>query len=380
MKTGDFSSVHLVLFFSRNVSLALWDWVGMIEREVALYKRLQKYGIRISFITYGNQADLSYSGLIPGIQILCNRWRLPRRWFEILVPFLFAKALKSCTVIKTNQIDGAEVAIRSARIWKKPCIARCGYMFSYVMSRLYGEESAKARHSLEVERRVFTGASVIVVTTVEMQRDVEKRKLSGTPRIVVIPNYVCTDQFAPQHVKKDFDVVFVGRLSKEKNIAALLEVVKQLRLKALIIGTGELKQSLQEAYGTLGGLVQWHDRVPSRELPAQMNRTTLFVLPSLFEGHPKTLIEAMACGLPVIGANSPGIREIIRDGENGLLCGVDVGSIQETVTKLLKDPELQQRLARNARDFVVENFSLNRIVEKELSLLEVYGRPGNDVG
>jgi glycosyltransferase involved in cell wall biosynthesis len=83
----------------------------------------------------------------------------------------------------------------------------------------------------------------------------------------------------------------------------------------------------------------------------------------------------MACGLPVIGADSPGIRELIVHGETGWLCGLDAKSIREAILYLLARPDLRAELGRNARRYVVENLSLERIVEMELALLrEVAGQ------
>jgi hypothetical protein len=62
--------MHLVLFFTRGVSLQTWDRVGMFDREVAIYRRLHDRGVQVSFITYGNRLDLNYADRIPGIRIL----------------------------------------------------------------------------------------------------------------------------------------------------------------------------------------------------------------------------------------------------------------------------------------------------------------------
>jgi glycosyltransferase involved in cell wall biosynthesis len=77
----------------------------------------------------------------------------------------------------------------------------------------------------------------------------------------------------------------------------------------------------------------------------------------------------MACGLPVIGGDSPGIRELIRHGENGWLCGTDAASIRQAIRTLLGDEALRRRLGQAARAFAVEHFSLDRVVELELEVL-----------
>jgi glycosyltransferase involved in cell wall biosynthesis len=114
--------------------------------------------------------------------------------------------------------------------------------------------------------------------------------------------------------------------------------------------------------------------VPNSELPGYLNRAGLFILPSFYEGHPKALIEAMACGLPVIGADSPGIRELIRHGETGYLCGTEPESIREAIQDLLDSPTLSAQMGHHARQFVIENYSLDRIAELELALLKEAAR------
>ena len=120
----------------------------------------------------------------------------------------------------------------------------------------------------------------------------------------------------------------------------------------------------------MNGRLEWKGNLPNIELSGFMNRSRIFVLPSHYEGHPKTLIEAMSCGMSVIGADSPGIREIILHGENGLLCGKDPESIAQAIKQLLDDPELGQGLGDNARQFVLQNYALEDIVKKELEIIK----------
>jgi glycosyltransferase involved in cell wall biosynthesis len=100
----------------------------------------------------------------------------------------------------------------------------------------------------------------------------------------------------------------------------------------------------------------------------------MFILPSHYEGHPKTLLEAMSCGLPVVGTDVPGIRELIVHGETGYLCDPSSQGIRAAIGELLWNKDLRKRIGTNAREYVVENVSLSKIVDKELALLrEVSG-------
>jgi glycosyltransferase involved in cell wall biosynthesis len=78
----------------------------------------------------------------------------------------------------------------------------------------------------------------------------------------------------------------------------------------------------------------------------------------------------MACGVPVLGADSPGIREQIVHGETGWLCGTDPESIRSGIQCLLRDEQLRTRLAKNGRAFIEQNYSLERVAESEYNLLQ----------
>ena len=106
------------------------------------------------------------------------------------------------------------------------------------------------------------------------------------------------------------------------------------------------------------------------ELPAIYAECDIFVLPSLYEGHPKALLEAMSCGMAVVGAEVPGIAEVIEDGETGALCGTDATSIRATLSGLARDSDRRARLGAGARRYIERTLSLDLTVDRELALLE----------
>lgn len=361
--------MNFVLFFTRGNSLKTWDEVGMFDREVALYKRLQEKGYTISFVTYGGPSELHYKDRIPGINILCNKWHLPTFLYQRLIPYLHGSLLCHADLIKTNQTNGAEVALSAAKKWKKPLIARCGFMWSLNIGRKMGNQSSKALHARNIEERVFRAAQKIIVTTPMMAGIIAERIPESIHKICVIPNYVETDRFSPLvNIEKEYDVIFVGRITSEKNIKSLLDAMDSLEIRLALIGEGSLKKSYQKEYSSLGNRIAWVGRVPNRDLPFYLNKARIFILPSLYEGHPKVLLEAMSCGLPVIGANSPGIREVIEHGENGWLCGTDSKSIKNAINYLLSNPVLCEKIGENARKFSVEHVSLDKVIEMEMGV------------
>ena len=346
-----------------------WDEVGVFAREVALYERLRDRGVTVSFITYGNSEDLEYSGRLRKINILCNRWGLSDGNYQRFLHLIHAKPLMSCDLIKTNQMNGADIALRAAKFWKKPIIARCGYMWSFNEAKERGYDSIEAHNVRDLEAKVFDQADRSVVTTQTMLEDIVSRIPNISERARVIPNFVDDSIFCSLgNVQKRYDIIFVGRLSREKNIEALLRAVKDIDTKVLVIGKGPLQDLVINSSDSINGTIEWKKRVSNSELPNYFNASQLFVFPSLYENHPKALIEAMSCGIPVIGADSPGIREIIHHRDNGFLCGTDSESISSAIENLLANPDLCKNLGRNARKYAVENFSLNGIFEMEYQL------------
>jgi glycosyltransferase involved in cell wall biosynthesis len=83
---------------------------------------------------------------------------------------------------------------------------------------------------------------------------------------------------------------------------------------------------------------------------------------------PKSLLEAMACGLNVVGTDVMGIQEVINDGETGMLCKPDSASIGKAIRTVLDDIDIdeRQRISKNARQEVIENYSFDSVLQDEL--------------
>jgi glycosyltransferase involved in cell wall biosynthesis len=365
--------LRLILFFTRNVSLQTWAQNGSLQREIALYSQLRKKGVSISFVTYGSKEDLVYAQEAQGIEILCNHWNLPPRWYERLLPFLHANLLRRADVIKTNQTNGAETALRAAQLWRKPLIARCGYMWSDLAES--SGRHAEAEQARRIERKVYHAARRVVVTTPSMKEYAVLRYELPSTQVQVIPNYVLTDMFSPGVSRPASHLIcFIGRLSEEKNLPALIQACEGLDVELVLIGEGHLRASLQELARQIGVKVHMPGNLPHHQLPDLIRQSAIFALISAHEGHPKSLLEAMSCGIAVLGADSPGIREQILHGETGWLCRTDAQSVRAGIQHLLANPALRKKLGRQARRFIEENYSLDKVVEMEYSLLQTVVR------
>jgi glycosyltransferase involved in cell wall biosynthesis len=362
------TSPRLLLFMTDGMSLRAWGAGGMLEREIALYKRLQERGVPVTLVSYGGRDELAYAETLGGIRIVCNRWGLPQGVYRAWLNRLYRG--RGQWIAKSNQTPGAEAALRAARRGGGRFIARCGYLFSEFNERAHGTDSAEARQARALEGRVFAGADRVVVTTSAMKDDILRRYGLSEERVRVIPNYVDTRAFTPALIPTgDRRVCFIGRLESQKNPLALVEAAAGLDVDLLMVGEGSLRGEIERRAAELGVRLVLTGSRPNPELPGLLQTCALFVLPSRYEGHPKTLIEAMACGLPVLGADVPGIRELILHGETGWLCSAEPEGIRAAIQTLMQDANLRARLGQAARAFALKHFSLDRVVELELALI-----------
>lgn len=358
----------ITLFFTRGVSLRTWDKIGMLEREVSLYRRLVERGLMVDFISYGGPDDLSFRDRINGIELKCNTLNLPVSIYERAIPWLHAKTLRDSAIVKCNQVSGADAAMKAARRFNKPFIARCGYLASDFARQAHGNDSREAQTARDLERRVFTGADRVVVTTEQMRRTVIDDYGVSDKNIRVIPNYVDTEIFRPQGRRVANRICFIGRLVEQKNLFVLLDALSGLDIELVMVGEGHLRPSLEDRAGELKISVTFMGNVNHRDLPEILGKSSIFVLPSLYEGHPKALLEAMSCGLAVIGADTPGIRETIDDGKTGILCKPEASEIRNSIVRLQENSNIRKSLGEASRMFIKEKFSLDIIINKELSL------------
>jgi glycosyltransferase involved in cell wall biosynthesis len=187
-----------------------------------------------------------------------------------------------------------------------------------------------------------------------------------TDGAVELSNCVDTEPFMhPAHPKDRGEfgfagdsVVFcyLGRLGPEKNLSLLVDAFIRVAESEphaclLLLGDGPSRSEAQEklrAHG-LTGRVHFAGRTPYESVPDLLAAADVFVTPSVSEVHPLVVMEAMAAGLPVIGVHSPGVGDIVRDGETGFLTHGDAPGFASRMLELARDPDVRTRLAGAAR-------------------------------
>ncbi len=177
-----------------------------------------------------------------------------------------------------------------------------------------------------------------------------------TEKIHVIHNSVFVDRFKPVVQNKDFDVLTVARLVKWKGIEEIIKVCANNELRLLVVGDGPEMQNLKQAANESGANVVFVGDVAQEQLPSYYSRSKAFVLNSNFEASSYSLIEAMACSLPVIASRKTGSAEVVRHSVDGYLIDENF-PLAEAVKTLFEDPKLALEMGRNARGRITSDFN-----------------------
>ena len=354
--------------------------IGGAERQLAaVAPLLQAQGVDTHILTRrlpGTEAFERLDGVpvhrlpVPGPKPLASL-------IFTLAALALIKRLDPDLIHAHELISPATTAVIAKKLFSKPVIAT-----------LHG--SGASSDVLRLKRR-FGGQTRLRVLCREIDAfcvisDVVDRELAaeGVPQSkrIPIPNGVDVERFRPLPAsekavlrsrlgfQKDAQIViFVGRLVPEKQVGQLVSIWESIRSVfpqawLLILGSGpEEKKLKQKADDGILFLGEQFDVVP------YLQASDLFVLPSQAEGLSLALLEALACGLPVIVSRVGGAPEVIRHMETGwLIPPEDTTALREAIVTLLRDEKLQYKLGGQARIRVVDNFSLVKMADRLCNL------------
>lgn len=224
-------------------------------------------------------------------------------------------------------------------------------------------------------RSIFRGASKVLCLTEGDSREIQGYGCSSN-KIVIIPNGVDSEEFKPScESEEEGLVLWIGRFVPEKGLLNLLEALKLMssqgimtkNVRVMLIGEGPMVPEVRKFVGKLGleDYVQLRGSIRHSDVPVHMNKASIFVLPSLKEGMPFVLLEAMACGKAVVCSDISGINDVVVNNDNGILVPAkNPRALSDAISSLLNDSELRRKLGVNARRSIVERHDWNIVVNE----------------
>jgi glycosyltransferase involved in cell wall biosynthesis len=305
-------------------------------------ERLRGRGVEVEVVSPGS---FRHFGIANGYGVVGNLRRQPLK--ALLVPALlasFARAARSAArgadVVHAHWLPTGLVGLATRRP---------------VVVHLHGTDVELARRAPRLARMVLRRARLaICVSTAlaEEARALGARDVRVIPGGVELPGQVGAEAEPPE-------VLFAGRLSPEKGILELVEAARGMRL--VVAGDGPLRDRVPGA----GGFV------PHDELQRLYAQAAVVACPSRREGFGTVCAEAMAHGRPVVAGDVGGLRDLVVDGETGLLVPPgDVGALRDALERLLGDRELRRRLGAAGRERARSLLAWERVTDLTLDAYE----------
>lgn len=368
--------MNLALFFTRGISLMQWLDQGLIYREKIIYEEHLKRGNleKIFWFTYGNNdrkiaEELVKKGdLHEAIHVIEKPkffvTKIGDFLYSLFLPLIHHKIVKQCNVIKSNQADGGWTVIIAAKLFKKKSLIRSGYLRS--INDFKSKRYVKSFVFSLIEKSVYALADLGLISSKSNIKYIAG-PIVKRDNLILWPNFIDIKKFKPDDSLARMDkFVYVGRLSKEKNLEECIKAFAKTGYSLDIYGFGQLESRLHDLAKQLNAKVVLKGSVSNDRLAELLRTYRFFILPSLFEGMPKALLEAMASGCLCVGTDVVGINEVIDDGINGLLAeSTDANKIGEALTKAVAHHS-KDVLIQNAYTSINELYSLERVIEIEV--------------
>lgn len=221
-------------------------------------------------------------------------------------------------------------------------------------------------------RIIFKNSRRIICLT---KQDASDLVVLGCPpgKIRIVPNGVDTELFKPCAVHEDNLIVWHGRYVPSKGLkhliraAAIIAQKGNPRVRIALVGHGTLraKIALMAQSLKLTDNITFLNRLPLRDLALFLSRASICALPSEREGMPWALLEAMSCGIPVVGSNISGIKDVVTHGQNGILVSPrDPEALADAILTLLGDRNLRRTIGQNARELMIRKYSWDVITPR----------------
>jgi len=312
-----------------------------------LLPHYQKSFSRVDLIEY------QYSSLLRFIELFVNL-------------FKYRQQLKQASILRGFHLTGGLFCLLAKLIYQKPYVFNYGYRYD-LFADLEKKPFQKLLFKLTTPS-VIRQANLVIAATSQLA-DYLKQNFKPK-KIVIIPNGVNPKVFSPRTpprpplagflAPRSSHVLNIGRLVPQKNQLTLIKAIAKSKyrsqVKLTILGQGPLKSELIQQAEKLKVKLEIINSLPNYQLPKLFHQNDIFILPSLIEGHPKALLEAMSCGLPTITTSK-------------------INQLTQQLDDLINNPQKTKKLGVENRQIILEKYNLDKLLTKEVKLLMIHRHP-----
>ena len=354
-------------------SLSKLDRVGLLDRELEYLKRLCDDYENVYIVDPYYSANVDSKLPLNSIYLT---FKVSKHFaiisYMLLSPFIFRFYFANSEIVRVRNVSGGLPAVIAKLFYNIDYVI--GYQWSYAgLTRIHKKRLISFFANI-YEHISLKRALAVFPSTESLENKV--KSWYPNAECVIIPNYVDTHVFVPGFPRSiqnnTINILAVGRLHEDKNYMLLLDAINHSKVKCVltIIGNGHLKDNVKNRCVLERIDLILHEKVSYSDMPKYYQNADIFALTSKSEGHPKALIEAMSCGLSPVVTNVDGNRDIISDGYNGIICDQKANVIGNAISKLSTDENLRTKISKNARCYVLNNCSMEAVIEKELKYLK----------
>ena len=310
--------------------------------------------LRFCYFWPTSKQSVAYGGGIPSN--IRSSWaaRLQAPFFLLAFCLLALRRVRHGNIVHCHWTISGLVAYVATRVWRRPLVLS-----------VRGSDIHLVERGLmaKLHRKIYAWTDIVVAVSEDIAAKLEA---VGVPRdkVRVVPNGV-DSRFRPGDRTAarrrlglpvdGFIVLFVGLLIPIKGLDILVEALAEVEtdLLCVLVGDGPLAPDLERQAVNLavGDRLRFAGRQPSNEIPDWLVAADVLLLPSRSEGRPNVVLEAQACGIPVVATAVGGTPELVRDGETGLLIEPDnAPALAAAIDRLQADGDLRERLVVAGRE------------------------------
>ena len=368
--------MNILYLLTYDYSFKSWNDSGNLSRELQYFNvfKLKYPNVNFIFLSYGDSEDLEYANFLDNSQIYpvysymkFSKNRLKRLLKSFLIPFVLYRKLKieNIQIIKQNQLQGVWVSIILKILLKVPLITRTGYdVFQFKLKE--NSKIATKFFYYIVTQLAIIFSSIYSVTSNIDKNFLEKYFLFSKQKIHIRPNFVIT-QDKKSLSERDEKIISVGRLEEQKNLNYLINELGDLDVAVDHYGNGSKYNELVQLAKDRNINIQFKDSVDNLSLTKKYTDYQFFISTSLFEGNPKSLLEALAAGCIVLAPSIPNIKEIVQHEYNGFLFDLEKQSLNNLFTKINSNQYDLEKISNNAIYSVKVNNDLNNLIDNEFN-------------